>query len=48
MSYSFSDMWHQFTRMAGGMDQQSWLVICAVGMVIGYFALRGFGSRNSY
>ena len=46
--FSFSDAWLQFTQYAGRMDQQTWLLICAVGMVAGYLCLRGFGSRSSY
>jgi hypothetical protein len=45
---SFSDVWFRFTQYAGSMNQQTWLVICAVGCVVGFICLRGFGSRSSY
>ena len=29
-------------------DRQTWLVLYAVAIVIGFFCLRGYGSRSSY
>jgi len=48
MNLSFNSVWNEFAYLAGQLDQQAWLVICAIAMVVGYFCLRGFGSRNSY
>ena len=48
MSYSFSDAWSQFSQLASRLDQQTWLVVCAIAIVVGYVCLRGFGSRKSY
>ena len=30
------------------MDQQDWLLALAVVVVIGFYCMRGFGSRSSY
>jgi hypothetical protein len=48
MNYSFSSAWNEFAHLAGRLDQQTWLVVCAIAMIVGYFCLRGFGSRNNY
>jgi hypothetical protein len=36
------------TRYAGRLDQQQWIVVSVLVLVMGLITLRGFGSRNSY
>ncbi|MCG8586227.1 MAG: hypothetical protein MI757_16085 [Pirellulales bacterium] len=48
MNFSFSTLTSRFAQYAGALDQQTWLLICAGGMIVGYFCLRGFGSRDNY
>ena len=35
---------HWFDRL----DKQEWLLLMAAAVVLGFFALRGFGSRSNY
>jgi hypothetical protein len=30
------------------LDKQEWLLVLIAAVVIGFFALRGFGSRSNY
>jgi hypothetical protein len=30
------------------MDRQDWLIFAAIGVALGFFVLRGFGSRRYY
>ena len=36
------------TRSAGRLDQQQWIIVSVLVLVLGLITLRGFGSRNSY
>ncbi len=42
------NIFHQVLRAARGWDTQEWLLAFAAVIVIGVFALRGFGSRTTY
>jgi hypothetical protein len=32
----------------GSLDRQEWIFVMATSVIIGYFFLRGFGSRANY
>ncbi len=35
-------------RLCQNLDRHEWIAVFAVAVVIGYFCLRGFGSRANY
>ncbi len=48
-------MWYQLQRTidvirehATQMSPQEWLSVCVVVVIIGFFCMRGFGSRTYY
>lgn len=44
-------MWRQYDRVVNWffrLDSQEWFLVMCGALAIGFFALRGFGSRNSY
>lgn len=44
-------MWDLFSdvlRYVDHMSRAEWLLVVAVGLVIGMFCMRGLGSRSSY
>jgi hypothetical protein len=44
-------MWHVFRElghMIQRMKPEEYLLLVAMAMVLGWFCLRGFGSRSSY
>lgn len=44
-------MWHFFrdlTRFLQRIDPGEYLMLLVLGLVIGFFCLRGFGSRSKY
>ena len=36
------------TRYAGRLDQQQWITISVLVLVLGLITMRGFGSRSNY
>jgi hypothetical protein len=38
----------QTMRWINGLDKQEWLLVLIAAVVIGFLALRGFGSRMNY
>jgi len=36
------------TRYAGKLDQQQWIIVSVLVLILGLITMRGFGSRNSY
>jgi len=48
-------MWHfierhcaPLFRCLSGLDRQEWIVVFAGALIIGYFCMKGFGSRTDY
>jgi hypothetical protein len=48
-------MWYKLDKylaplfnVCGSLDREEWIVVMATSVVIGYFFLRGFGSRANY
>ena len=37
---------YQVVRELGNFDQQQWLVVTSLAVVVGVFLLRGYGSRS--
>jgi len=42
------DVYRTVMGWAGGLDRTEWFMLLAAAVVVGAFALRGFGSRSSY
>jgi hypothetical protein len=42
------DVYRYAMRWFNGLDKQEWLLVLIAAVVIGFFALRGFGSRSNY
>ena len=42
------DVYRDLMRYADHLSIQHWLVILLVAVVLGFFCLRGFGSRSNY
>ena len=40
--------YREVTRYINHMDMQQWAVALALVIVVGFFCLKGFGSRNNY
>lgn len=41
---SYNTSWNWLNQL----DRQEWLMLLLVGMVVGFFCMRGFGSRSKY
>jgi hypothetical protein len=48
-------MWHTIDkvfsplfRLCQNLDRQEWIGVFLVALTIGYFCMRGFGSRSKY
>ncbi len=35
-------------RLCQNLDREQWVIVFAVALTVGYFCLRGFGSRSKY
>lgn len=35
-------------RIIGRLDRTQWVLVFVAVMVVGFFCMRGFGSRNNY
>ena len=44
MGQRFSDLMRYVERMGSS----EWLIVAFIGIVIGFFCLRGYGSRSNY
>jgi len=44
--HSLESYFRQLTREVGHFDQQQWMVVIALAIVVGIFLLRGYGSRS--
>lgn len=44
----FSRLWNEVMIWAGNMSQKEWLVVAGIAVVIGFFLMRGIGSRATY
>jgi hypothetical protein len=51
----YTKMWHQverysepFFRFCYSLSRQEWIFVFVGALVIGYFCMRGFGSRANY
>lgn len=42
------DAYRTASRWMNGLDKQEWLMVLVGVVVIGFFCLRGFGSRSGY
>jgi hypothetical protein len=42
------DLYIHAQRWVNGLDKQEWLLMLVAAMVLGFFLLRGFGSRTNY
>jgi hypothetical protein len=46
------NFYHQSQRAVNGwvlsLNRQEWLIVLVAVTVIGFFCMRGFGSRNNY
>ncbi len=43
-----NEILNQGMRWVSGLDKQDWLLVLSAALVIGFFALQGFGSRSNY
>jgi hypothetical protein len=43
-----SDIFNHAMRWVNSIDSQDWLIVLVVAVVLGFFMLRGFGSRSNY
>ncbi len=41
-------LWRDLNRTIEGMESQEWMLVLIVVIVIGFFCMRGFGSRSDY
>jgi hypothetical protein len=48
-------MWYQIEqtlrplfRVCQNLDRQEWIAVFVVALVVGFFCMRGFGSRSKY
>ena len=48
MSFDISDWGRQLSRLVGGMDRGQWMIVFAIVVIVGFFCMRGFGSRANY
>jgi len=46
MFHHVESYFRQVGRELGHFDQQQWLVVTALAIVVGVFLLRGYGSRS--
>jgi hypothetical protein len=50
-STGYSVMWNYYKETVGWLfklDSQEWFLAMCAALLIGFFALRGFGSRSNY
>lgn len=38
----------EFSRLIEHLSMQQWLYVLVIGVIVGFFCLRGFGSRTDY
>lgn len=43
-----NELYRSAMRWMNTMDQQDWLILAASCVALGFFLLRGMGSRSSY
>ena len=43
-----SEIVNRAMRWVNNIDSQDWLIVLVVAVVLGFFMLRGFGSRSNY
>jgi hypothetical protein len=43
-----NEVYKQAMHWVSGMDKQEWLLVLIGAVVVGFLALRGFGSRTNY
>jgi hypothetical protein len=48
MYHAFYQCYKATMNWAMGLNRHEWLVMLALVTVIGFFCMRGFGSRNNY
>ncbi len=48
MESYFNDLYRESMRLLMQMDREHWAVAFVALVLIGYFCMRGFGSRTSY
>lgn len=42
------DLWRDLMRLINRMDMQEWALVLVGAIIVGFFCLRGFGSRSKY
>jgi hypothetical protein len=42
------DVYMKIVRWVDTTDKQDWLLVLVAAVVLGFFLLRGFGSRSNY
>jgi hypothetical protein len=42
------ELYRQTMHLVNQMSTQQWLLVAAVGLVVGLLCMRGLGSRSSY
>ena len=40
--------WHDFIQLTDSMGTQHWMLVLGAVLVLGFFCMRGFGSRSNY
>jgi hypothetical protein len=45
---SMNDVYNHAMHWMNGLDKQDWLLVLVGAVVVGFLALRGFGSRTNY
>ncbi len=48
MSSMVERVWNRIVDAGGNLDRQEWILVFVCVVIIGFFCLRGFGSRSSY
>jgi hypothetical protein len=43
-----NDVYNQAMRWVSSLDKQDWMLLLTAALVLGFFALQGFGSRSNY
>ena len=43
-----NNLWQELMRLVDRMGPQEWALVLIGGIIIGFFCLRGFGSRKDY
>ncbi len=48
MEQYFNDLYRDTMRLLMQMEREHWVIAFGVLVVVGFFCMRGFGSRTSY